>query len=640
MKNIFSYLFVLFFCFLFYPVLSAQDIDSLCLTVDRIITGESRPAKADRQSFRTDSLTVIHYLSECSRLKTVNTDSAFRYIEKALAGSVRLRSTGLISLALQELGEYCTNHEMYEKALRCFQRGLAIEEKRNDILRIADFYSHLGMVHFYMEIFDKALDYNQKALEIYREKKDTTGVAKILNQMGLLHNSREFCEKRTSEERMSDLKTAIVYYEQALEHYKFLNDGRGQARVNQNIAAVYNRMGKPETALGYVRKSLDYYREINDTEGILGALYTIGKTYYNLRDYKKSIAAYRESEALSLKGNFTGGIQYLYEAMAMPYYDSKDYRNAYDYYLKYMTLRDSVYNAEKSRQIIELETRYQSQVKENEILRLTGEKKRKNSLIYMLTGLIILLGLSIFYYLRLLRKNREISEKDIQIKERKIQELENEKRYLAARSVMEGEESERSRLAGDLHNGLGGLLSGIKINLSSMKENAIITHENVASFNHAISLLDTSISELRRIAHNLMPETLNHYGLKAAVEDFCTQVSPAGPPEIKMQFFGEEIRYTKEIELAMYRVIQELVNNSLKHSGATEITVQLISEPERVYIQVIDNGRGFNPDEELKAGKGKGLENIRDRVTALGGKFDIWSSPGQGTEASVEIEIS
>ncbi|MBE0666547.1 MAG: hypothetical protein IH593_02640 [Bacteroidales bacterium] len=138
----------------------------------------------------------------------------------------------------------------------------------------------------------------------------------------------------------------------------------------------------------------------------------------------------------------------------------------------------------------------------------------------------------------------------------------------------------------------------------------------------------------------MMPETLNHYGLKTALEDFCTQVSPAGKSILGLQFFGDDIRYTKEIELTMYRIIQELVNNALKHSGATQINIQLFSEPKRLFAQVTDNGKGFDPDQVEKERKGKGIENIRDRVTAMNGKFDIWSEAGQGTEITVEMEIS
>jgi signal transduction histidine kinase len=396
--------------------------------------------------------------------------------------------------------------------------------------------------------------------------------------------------------------------------------------VNQDIAAVYNKMKKPELALGYVQKSLDYYREINDPEGIAGTLFTLGITYYRLKDYDRSVQAFRESERIALEGNLTGGIQYLYEAMAMPYYVIGDYKNAYNTYIKYMTIRDSVYNSEKSKQIIELETKYQSEIKQNEIMRLTAEKKRKNSLIYSLAALTALLGLTIIYVFRLVKKNKIISDQNIQIREDKIRELEKERLYLAARSVMEGEEAERSRLAGDLHNGLGGLLSGIKINLSAMKENSVITHENITSFNHAISLLDTSISELRRIAHNLMPETLIHYGLKTAVEDFCTQVAPAGPPEIRLQFFGETIRYTKELELTIYRIIQELVNNALKHAEASQVNVEVISAPERLFARVSDNGKGFEISGKNTERKGKGPGLLKGPGCSPNGTFDVWTA--------------
>ncbi len=619
--------------------LAGQNFDSLSTAVERILNGDLKLQKENRDASQRDSVTVMNYLAEGARYKSIHSDSSLYYISKALDLSLRDGSPGLISRAAEDLGSYYLSREMYREAMSCYLNSLRIEEKRNDEKRIADLYDELGMVYYYMEVFNKSLDYHQKALEIYQAQKDISGIATVLNHIGSLHSSRHFCELRNDEERLLDFITALRYFRESISYYSQTGDKRGIASGNQNIAAVYNNMEKPETALVYIQKAIGYYREINDPEGIAGALYTLGKTYTRLKNYDKSILAFRESEEIGLSHNLTGGIQYLYEAMAMPYYSIGDYKNAYDYYVKYMIIRDSVYNSEKSKQIIELETSYQSKVKENEILKLTAEKRRRNNLLYSLSAVILLLVLSITYYKRLVRKNRIIADQNNEIKEKKIAELETERLYLAARSVMEGEEAERARLASDLHNGLGGLLSGIKINLSSMKENAIITHENVSAFTHALSLLDTSISELRRIAHNLMPETLSHYGLKTAIEDFCTQVSPQGNPEIGLQFFGDEIRYTKELELAMYRIIQELVNNALKHAGASQINVQVFSEQKRLSAQVTDNGKGFDPAVAAKERKGKGIENIRDRVTAMNGKFDIWSQPGQGTEISIEIEI-
>lgn len=635
------YLLILLIAGFLYPSsLESQISDSLDKAINSILNNTPDFHRTDK-TVSVDTLTVARFLAEAEKYQRINSDSSFLYTGKSLNLALKSRSPRFLSLSLQAMGNYYLSQEMYRESMSYFLKSLALEEKRKDEKRIADLYDELGTVYYYMEVFDKSLDYNQKALDIYRSFNDTSGTAKALSHLGTLHSSREYCEKRSKAEKLVDFQTAIDYYNQAIQYSSLAGDQGAIANDYQNIAAVYNKLEKPQVALTYVQRALDYYRQTGDPEGILGTLFTLGKTYYRLGDYSKSVEAFRESEKMAVESNLTGGIQYLYEALAMPYYDMGDYKNAYDTYIRYMTIRDSVYNAEKSKQIIELETKYQSEIRQKEIQRLKADEKRRNALLYSLAAVILLLGFSIYYYVRLNRKNRVIAGQKLQIKEEKIRELEQERLYLAARSVMEGEEAERTRLASDLHNGLGGLLSGIKINLSSMKENAVITHENISAFNHALSLLDTSISELRRIAHNLMPETLNHYGLKTALEDFCTQVAPAGKPEISLQFFGDDIRYTKELELTMYRVIQELVNNALKHSEATMINVQVFSEPKRLSAQVTDNGKGFDASsyEKERKGKGKGIENIRDRVTALNGKFDIWSQPGQGTEASVEIEI-
>jgi len=173
-----------------------------------------------------------------------------------------------------------------------------------------------------------------------------------------------------------------------------------------------------------------------------------------------------------------------------------------------------------------------------------------------------------------------------------------------------------------------------------MKENAIITSENLAHFNHALDLLDTSIIEMRRVAHNLMPETLMHYGMRTALNDFINQVAPEKLPVIRLSTFGEDLRFEKEIEITLYRIAQELVTNAIKHAHAKLIDIQLFTEKDRICVQVIDNGIGFDPEILGSSKKGNGLKNIQDRVTAFNGKFEILSQQGKGTESTVEFLIS
>lgn len=168
-----------------------------------------------------------------------------------------------------------------------------------------------------------------------------------------------------------------------------------------------------------------------------------------------------------------------------------------------------------------------------------------------------------------------------------------------------------------------------------MKGNSIITSENADAFDHALRLLDTSISELRRVAHNLMPETLNHYGLKTAFNDFINEMNNNPATQLTFSFFGADIRFDSQLELTTYRIAQELVNNALKHAEASRIDLQLIADIDRVCVQVVDNGKGFNAN--ATSGKGKGLVSIRERVAANNGNFEIESTPGHGTDVSVEF---
>jgi two-component system, NarL family, sensor kinase len=172
--------------------------------------------------------------------------------------------------------------------------------------------------------------------------------------------------------------------------------------------------------------------------------------------------------------------------------------------------------------------------------------------------------------------------------------------------------------------------------LMNMKGNSIITQEAIDMYDHALGLLDTSIRELRHVAHNLMPETLFRYGLRQTLSDFCEGIGNKGLKVI-FSFYGVDKRYNEKLEIASYRIIQELVNNAMKHAEASEINVQLVSEEERLSITVQDNGKGIDLKTSGES-SGKGLANIRSRVASFGGHFDLSSEHGKGTEAIIEFK--
>jgi two-component system, NarL family, sensor kinase len=289
-----------------------------------------------------------------------------------------------------------------------------------------------------------------------------------------------------------------------------------------------------------------------------------------------------------------------------------------------LRLKEEDLNTEWAEKITEIDTRYNTEKKELEISNLKSERR---AFILLISLLLILLagGASLFYL-----ANKSIKQKHLLASQR-IKELEHEKQITATQSLLEGETSERARLSRDLHDGLGGMLSVAKLKIANMKGNLTIPEENVSLFNSAIEMLDNSIKELRRVAHNLMPESLMKYGLNPALEDFCRSTDI-----VSYHFFGTDRRLNEKTEIAIYRIVTELVNNSLRHSGAQNINVQLIIDNSRANVVVEDDGKGFDVA-KAEAEKGNGLKNIRSRVTSLGGKIEILSSPGKGTEVNVEF---
>ena len=151
-------------------------------------------------------------------------------------------------------------------------------------------------------------------------------------------------------------------------------------------------------------------------------------------------------------------------------------------------------------------------------------------------------------------------------------------------------------------------------------------------------MIDTSIKELRRVAHNMMPEMLAKFGLNEALKDYCNNVTATKLLVVKYQSFGMENRPGNSVEIIIYRIIQELLNNVLKHARATETLVQLVKEGSRLSILVEDNGKGFNTS-LLENSKGAGWTNIRSRVAYLKGRLDINSEPNKGTTITVEFNV-
>jgi signal transduction histidine kinase len=287
----------------------------------------------------------------------------------------------------------------------------------------------------------------------------------------------------------------------------------------------------------------------------------------------------------------------------------------------------------------EMAAKYETEKKELKITALE-EEKRLMTWLGIAGGIVLLLALASFFLLwrwavqkrKVAEQQQQLAEQQQQLAETRIRQLEQEKQLIATQAVLDGETQERTRLARDLHDGLGSILAGTRLNLQEMKKGVVMNQDMSERYNTASGLLDESIREMRRIAHHLMPEALSAAGLKQATADFCSSI-----PHASFSYYGDETRLDTNMEIVIYRIMHELVSNALKHSGAGHIFVQIVREAGMITLTVEDNGCGFDLP---AASKGMGLANIRTRVAAFNGNLTVDAKPGMGTEVHVELKIN
>lgn len=306
---------------------------------------------------------------------------------------------------------------------------------------------------------------------------------------------------------------------------------------------------------------------------------------------------------------------------------------------KYIAVQDSSFQQIFDGKIADYEVKYQTQEKEKEILKKDlelQEAENRQRTIIAISLFISLLGGGAFYvYQRKLKFQREMKEKDMMIQRQKIADLEQKNKLLALNSMIEGQESERLRIAQDLHDGLGGLLTTVKAHFNAI-EREIANIKNMNVYEKTNQLIDEACAEVRRIAHDMVPHSLKMNGLAGVLSDIKhTVVSRGIECDVEIHQLREDL-LGEQKSVMIYRIIQEVVNNALKHSHATHLLIQLVGYEEGLNVLIEDNGRGFDVN-SLISGKGLGLKSIESRVKYLEGSLNIDSTPSQGTTINIDI---
>lgn len=516
--------------------------------------------------------------------------------------------------------------EYYTRSLDYYNL-LADTFKQNVVKeRIANHYQRTDLEEEAIDLFQEVLAHHEEKGDINNQIKILLEISDVYAQLGDYVNEQSFIKQsKKLNETLRDTIFTIELLLKEADNYKRLSE-LDSAEVKALRAFTISSFALKDD---YVSKSLHklgliklYQREYEDASVYLEQSLGFG-------DFSK----YSE-EKLAIYG----GLSECYQFM-------NDYQKAFEYLDKSEALKDSIVNYNRSLAINNISRNYETRMnkKEIKILELekanaidkTKQQKRANT---VLTIGFALLSLAIYYIIRFysqkIKSSRIISIQKEKINQQRFRELEDNLKMKGMQSMIEGQEIERERIAKDLHDSLGGLLSTIKLQFEQLAQ-SLDSRKAKKDYQKSNELLDTAVEEVRSISRNLQPSALRNLGLVHAINDLVNRVEGEHAPEVTFQHYDYPENVPTMISLSIYRIIQEMLNNALKYSQAKEVLIQLTKEDDEIVLLFEDDGVGFDID-NLKR-KGMGLENIKSRVDYLKATLNVDSRVGEGTSYMVHI---
>lgn len=583
-----------------------------------------------RLHFRKGEAICLEWMGSFYK-SAMRNDSAIAYLDSALLiigpdSDAYMRRTW--AFAQSQKAMIYEGQENYYNALNGYFAALKkydstdLYKQKNVFLRIATIYQKLFND-------EKALEYYNACLTVLQKMPNgkkglesegiTTYIAGIYFNRGDLAQAKYYLSK-TAPAIPDTVETLVTggYYHLA-----------GQIALKEK---------KNDSAMFFLREALKYYEYTRPMH--IDVIANVSADMARLKMAAGDMTAAKKFASQGMENAIASGQKDVKAnaliALAEYYNRTGNQSAAYQTLQEATLLSDSVLAAANIKQANTLAAVYENDKKEKEIAKLELDKKIQaadvrqsallNTIFIIAIAALLLIGFSLYLNFQKSRK----------IERQRIAELEKEKQLMGIEAMLKGQEEERRRLARDLHDGLGSLLSGVKISFSNLKEHIDMTPANTRSFEKTLEQLDRTIAELRKVAHNLMPEALARFGLKSAMKDFCESIRLGGSIEIICEQLGIDRELGNIADVNVYRIVQELINNAINHGKAGNILVQLTKTTDKTLITVEDDGQGFEVD-TLKKASGIGWTNIQSRVNYFNGIIDIESKPREGTTVNIEL---
>ncbi len=605
----------------------------------------------------------LHILSDLSwELKNENKTKALEFAKRELELANTLNVPKAIAQGYNDVGIIYYQRGNMAEALSAYQKSFDIRKTLNDKLLIASSLNKIALVYHDMGNYSKALELQLSILKIYQEQNNLKYISYTYNNIGELYNQQNNYDK------------AIEYWNKVIEINLKLGDKYTLGGSYSGKGVIYEKQKKYDLAIESIKKAAAIFLDIRDYDDYSATMNNLGQAYRDKGETQLGLESYHKALDISIKyedahgqakyscniglveadlGHYAEAEKYIlsalqisrknkirsverlaYKSLATLYIKSGNPK-AMEYYLKYDQLKDSIFSQESVKQIAEMQTKYDTEKKDADNLLLSKDNAVKQAVIkqqttqrnLLLLSIIAIILLSLLLYNRFQLKQKALFQKEV-IKQQELR----------SKAIIEAEENERKRIAQELHDGLGQQLSAVKLNMSSLESSIELkTPEQKLMMHNALEIIDDSVKEVRAVSHSMMPNALLKSGLGAAVREFLNRISSADKLKIELEIVGLNERLESTMETILFRVLQEIVNNIIKHSRATKVNIQLIRHEEELTLIVEDNGIGFDIT-KIKS-DGIGLKNIQSRIEFLNGTVNFDSQPQKGTTVIIEVPI-
>ena len=518
---------------------------------------------------------------------------------------------------LFDIKEYDRSAQLYEQSLERW-RGL------RDTVREADVLRCLAKVYAAQKQPGRAIAHAQKALDLVNSKHDDVGKAFSNYLIG-----EQF-------EKLGERERALQCYRRALEFAQVEKNPGLMAKIKAQLGKLLCEDGNCDLGIPLILESAELYSKEENPDGEAGAIFSVAEIY--LREGKKAKAAeyLRKAETIYAAGLKPKGALKCYEKLAEIHEQNGDFKAAIRYQKQFKALNDSIFREEELDLTAQANLRYQAEKKEREIALLQKENDirdievaqlevQQRNLALGFGGLLLLIVLAgLLWWSRVRSKRRAILH---QLKQERFKD------------VLEALENERKRIAQDLHDDIGQLLSAALLNVSSLEDFiAAASQEGKMAYKNSVKLIENAWNSARAVSHRTMPGALIRLGLIPAIRDLADSYKKSGKVNVELKTESWKNRLPEKKEIALFRILQELMSNAVRHGEAREVVLRFDLEEGYAHLMMQDNGKGFDV-EKVKRSSGIGWSNVMSRTEMLEGEIRVDSSPGAGTRVDLRFPV-